>query len=313
MNSTRFYSLLFLCGFNETIYAIKKIKKHGRYPLLNSESSHESRFLKSNPKSKRRERKRRRKCKKQKKKYPEMNINCSTLNTPSSKSPSVVPSSLPTIYPSIFPSEYPSIFPSIFPTSNPSFLPSISIIPTVSSFPSMSPTSSLSPSFYPSTSKYPTTSLAPSVPIYLLRFDELLANPEIAIPQGYFNLKYENLFIVDQSIVRFPNNGYKKGMRSQPNVAYSGKNKAAKILAMENEAFSVYSLWCTSAWENELEVTFEGVVRKTKAKIIYSIILSSPDDSKFVELNGFDHLSSLKISTKPSSQVVLDNISISLY
>ena len=291
---------LFLVGLI-TVHAIKKFKK---------DQNLESRL--ANMPTKRRKKKIKR-CKKNLKKYP-MSRKCSRLiGKPISNSPTVTPTSSPTTTPTQFPSTYPSSTPSKSPsgspTIHPSFLPSISNLPSASFYPSTSPTESLGPSYHPSVSKNPSLSFAPSATIHLLHFDDLLANPEIEVPEGYFNLTYENLYAIDQSILSYPNNGFNEGMISSPNVVYNGRSKPAKISS--NYTFSIHSLWCTPAWEGDLEVTFKGSIRDSGAEVIYVLNMAATNHTEFVQFLGFEQLSTFKIITKPSSQVVLDDISFS--
>ena len=241
-----------------------------------------------------------------------MNRKCSRLiGEHTSNFPSAAPSLSPTTqFPSILPTSSPSKYPSVFPTFNPSLLPSISNLPSISYHPSSSPTESLSPSHHPSVSKYPSMSFAPSATIHLLHFDDLLANPEIEVQEGYFNLTYENLYAIDQSILRYPNNGYNKGMISSSNIVYNGRSRPAKISS--NSTFSIHSLWCTPAWEGRLEVIFKGSIRGS-GEVTHALNLTATNHTQFVQFPGFEQLSTFKIITKPSSQVVIDDISFSHY
>ncbi len=97
----------------------------------------------------------------------------------------------------------------------------------------------------------------------LITFDDLSVPVPVAIAEGYQGMNWSNFYVMDAATFNASGffsssgtSGYKNGMVSAPNVAYSGSGNPATISSAN--AFNFNSVYLTAAWYDGLNVNVTG-------------------------------------------------------
>lgn len=100
---------------------------------------------------------------------------------------------------------------------------------------------------------------APTYPYGLvtINFDDL-PGTILPIPNGYYNLNWNNYWYLD-GVNYFGNpSGYQNGVVSPNNVAYNAFGNPASVWQRTADPFIVYSGFLTAAWNDGLQVDLTG-------------------------------------------------------
>jgi hypothetical protein len=133
-----------------------------------------------------------------------------------------------------------------------------------------------------------------------INFDDLRGG---GVPDGYRGLNYENVFLIDATTYPIRHSGYVNGNTSPPKIAYNAAGDPASLLAPDGETFSVRSLQATPAWNNDLQVVFEGYNGGVRVASYY-IVLQGPTVPELIDLDGFENLTELYIVTSGGTDAI---------
>jgi hypothetical protein len=94
----------------------------------------------------------------------------------------------------------------------------------------------------------------------VLNFDDISKNDFSPISNNYGELSWSNFYV--QNSFRVSGSGYDKGAISKPYVAFNGNGAAASIKS--NTKFDFNSAYLTSVWNDNLNLTVEGLFNGVK-------------------------------------------------
>jgi PEP-CTERM motif len=101
--------------------------------------------------------------------------------------------------------------------------------------------------------------LAPSYPYgtVTIGFDDLPGSFS-PVPNGYYNLGWNNFYYLDGVNYSGNPSGYQNGVVSPNNVAYNAFGNPASIYSAHVDPFYVLSGFVTAAWRDNLEINITG-------------------------------------------------------
>jgi PEP-CTERM motif-containing protein len=126
---------------------------------------------------------------------------------------------------------------------------------------------------------------ADPIPIRILTFDQLQAQAEPAIPNGYGGLSWSNFNVLNFDNLATSvsaNSGYLHGRITPPNVVYNSDGAVASFEAQT--PFNFVSAFLTSAWRNDLHLTVQGFA-DGQLKYSKAAILHTTTDANFEAFN----------------------------
>jgi hypothetical protein len=96
----------------------------------------------------------------------------------------------------------------------------------------------------------------------LLNFDDLPNDTEgLAVPPGYGNLQWDNLYCVNGLTNTYNPSGYQTGVVSKDNVIFNGYGYPARIYVLSGGSFTPLTAYVTAAWSNNLKFEAKGYFR----------------------------------------------------
>jgi hypothetical protein len=135
----------------------------------------------------------------------------------------------------------------------------------------------------------------------LLTFDTL-GNLDVAIPNGYGNLLWDNFNSLDGAHY-YRTSGYLYGVKSKNNVAFNSYGEPASIF-VESGSFTPVMAYMTAAWTDKLKLHVQGYLR---GRLVLNRTYTLSTTKPLLVVFGVK-VDELDFSTSDTSQFVMDNL-----